>query len=295
MPYQIQRFILCLVTLLFVQSVSAQNKPSIVWHKINGGEWTRLYLQNSAFPHSSRMQGYSYKNLNFTYEVSYSDSSAIIFIPDGYRTVRKLNDVVVHFHGWNNEVLNVMHDPNFNIIPQFIRSNKNAILIFAQGPKNAMDSAGGKLETKNGLKNFIKEILNTLRDRERIPSGALGNLIISAHNGGYRPAILGLINGGLDIHIKELYLFDAFYDLTDNLIPWLRKDHDHRLRSVFTDHLAPEHRLFVKGLAANRIRYSTTLNEDINVLLQFSRVCHDCVMSENLEKWLKVSVLEDID
>lgn len=291
MPGKTHRFIV--MVLIVSHVLFAQDKPSIVWHQVNEGEWTRLYLKNSPFPHPSRQSGHTYKNLRFTYAVNYSDSSAIVFLPKGYKTLNEQNDLIVHFHGWNNEVLNVMH--NFNMLPQLYNSHKNAILILAQGPKNAMDSAGGKIEERNGLKRFIQEILNILKDDKKIANNKIGQIIISAHNGGYRPAILGLVNGGLEKNVKELFLFNAFYDLTDLIIPWLKMDKDHRLRSIYTESLAPEHREFLKLLYENGLRYNNVLKPDTKIMLQFSRACEDCLIENNFEKWLKNSPLEDIE
>ena len=285
--------LLMMVVLLISHILFAQDEPSIVWHKVDEGDWTRLYLKNSLFPHPSRISGHTYKGLRFNYAVNYSDSSAIVFLPRGYKTLNNVNNVIVHFHGWNNEVLNVMH--NFNMLPQVYHSGKNVILILAQGPKNAMDSAGGKIEERNGLKRFILEILTTLKEDNRITTNTIGQVIISAHNGGYRPAILGLVNGGLEKNIKELYLFDAFYDLTENIIPWLKLDKDNKLRSVYTESLAPEHRDFLKILYENGLRYNNVLTPETKIMLQFSRACHDCIVEDNFELWLKNSPLEDIE
>ncbi len=268
-----------------------QQKSSVVWHNSEGGSWARVYLQSSPFPHASRKSGHTYKNMVFTYSVNYSDSSAIVFIPDNYFSYGGQNDVIVHFHGWGNEVINVMHD--FDMPPQLVRSNKNAILIFAQGPKNAMDSAGGKMEEKNGLRMFIMETLDLLKAENRIAAKELGNVIISAHSGGYRPAILGLVNGGVGNKIKEVFLFDAFYDLTDRLIPWLEQDYENKLRSIYTDHLAEEHKEFAKLLSLKGLKYNTVLSRDTKILLKYTRACHDCVIEGNFEKWLKASFLED--
>jgi len=286
----------CILIILFflpsaprAQSLDAS---AVSWHPVSGGQWARIYLKNSPFPHSSRKYGFRYKNIFFNYKTSYSDSSAIIFIPDGYMPLHKLNNVVVHFHGWNNEVMNVMY--KFKFLTQFVAAHKNAILILAEGPKNAMDSNGGKMEEKDGLKRFLYEALLNLRTQKKISSAALGHVIISAHSGGYRPAILGLVKGGLPLHVKEIFLFDAFYDLTDLLIPWLKSDSGHRLRSIFTAHLAPEHRHFVRLLALQHLRYENTLSNDAQIYLKFTNVCHDCVMDGTFEKWLEASILEDI-
>ncbi len=281
-----------LIFVLMLRPLYTQEKPSVVWHEVNEGKWTKLYLKNSLFPHSSRQGTHKYKGLVFTKSLNYSDSSAVIFIPSGYKTFEGKNDLVVHFHGWNNEAVNVMHD--VNLLPQMYRSQKNAILIIAQGPKNAMDSSGGKIEERNGLKKYIREILTKLRADGQISTSRLGMLIISAHSGGYRPAILGLENGGLKKNIKELYLFDSFYDLTDKIIPWLKADKDNRLRSIYTENLAPEHQEFLKLLMINGLTYNNILAKEVKVILMGTRACHDCVMDGNFEKLLKMSYLRDI-
>ena len=283
---------LVLFIIVLFQQLSAQDEPSIVWHQVNEGSWTKLYLKNSLFPHSSRQRIYTYKDLVFTRNVNYSDSSAVVFIPKGYKTTG-YNDVIVHFHGWNNEAVNVMHD--FNLLGQLYRSKKNAILIIAQGPKNAMDSSGGKIEERNGLKKYIREILQKLKKEKVIAKSWLRKVIISAHSGGYRPAILGLVNGGLQKNIKEIFLFNSFYDLTENIVPWLKAEKDNRLRSIYTEDLVPKHQEFLKLLTQNGLTYNKIISDKTKIILKFSKACQDCVMDPNFESFLKISSLDDIE
>ena len=293
MPGKALTISIVLTIIVLSHQLIAQDKPSVVWHELNEGAWTKLYLKNSLFPHSSRQGTFTYKDLVFTRSANYSDSSAVVFIPTGYKTELGYNDVIVHFHGWNNEAVNVMHD--FNLLKQLFRSEKNAILVIAQGPKNAMDSSGGKIEERNGLKKFINEILTKLKDEQKIRSSRLGQLIISAHSGGYRPAILGLANGGLRKNINEIFLFDSFYDLTEKIIPWLKIDKDNRLRTIYTEDLAPKHQDFVKLLSANGMTYNNVFAKDVKIIIKSSKLCHDCVMDDNFEKLLKISLLNDIN
>jgi len=293
MPGKSVTISLVIFIVVLFQQLFAQDKPSVVWHGVDEGEWTKLYLKNSLFPHSSRKGTYTYKHLVFTKSVNYSDSSAVVFIPLNYETVLGYNDVIVHFHGWNNEAVNVMHD--FDLLKQLFRSEKNAILVIAQGPKNAMDSAGGKIEERNGLKKYIREILSKLRDDNKITTNRIGQLIISAHSGGYRPAILGLENGGLRKNIKEIFLFDSFYDLTEKIVPWLKADKDNRLRTIYTEDLAPKHQDFVKLISANGMIYNNVLAKEVKIIIKGSKLCHDCIMDENFERLLKISLLNDID
>jgi len=97
----------------------------------------------------------------------------------------------------------------------------NAILIVPQGPKNAPDSFGGKLEEKDGFEQFIEEIVIQLNDREVINTQEIGTIILSGHSGAYRVIGYILDRGGLTKHIKEVYLFDALYGELEKYLFWL--------------------------------------------------------------------------
>lgn len=101
----------------------------------------------------------------------------------------------------------------------------NAILIVPQGPKNAPDSFGGKLEEKDGFKRFIEEIVIHLNDREVINTQEIGTVILSGHSGAYRVMSYILDRGGLTGRIKEVYLFDALYGKLEKYLFWLDNYH----------------------------------------------------------------------
>ena len=71
--------------------------------------------------------------------------------PKDLSTTEKIN-FVVYFHGWNNNIDSAC--AQFDLIEQFCESNKNAIFVFPEGPKNSPDSFGGKLEEKDGLEKL---------------------------------------------------------------------------------------------------------------------------------------------
>jgi len=58
-------------------------------------------------------------------------------------------DFVVHFHGWKNHVEAVLR--HYQLIEQLMASRRNAVLVIPQGPCDAPDSFGGKLEDPGGL------------------------------------------------------------------------------------------------------------------------------------------------
>ncbi|MDZ7317885.1 MAG: class A beta-lactamase-related serine hydrolase [candidate division KSB1 bacterium] len=261
------------------------------WNPFPGGSWTRIFLRNAPFPHPSRQSGYTYRDQFFPFEPHYSDSSVIVIIPDGYSASTDGNDLVIHFHGWHNDVLQVMEQ--FNLAQQFIASRKNALLILAQGPYRASDSDGGKMEDNGGLKRLVEEILQRLTTEKQITNPTIGKVILSAHSGGYRPALLSLARGQLDNHITEVWLFDAFYAQTELLVPWLKQNKRNRLRSIYTEHLAPEHEAFIARLKKARLSYATTFAPSSRIVLSPTSVCHDCVMEKWFQTWLAASSLRD--
>jgi hypothetical protein len=188
-------------------------------------------LSNSPFPHHKRIHGHTYNNKSYSFEEHYNDSTVVIFVPKGFQPEEE-NDFVIHFHGWNNNVDSVLSQ--FNLIEQFSESNKNAILIVPQGPKNAPDSFGGKLEEGNGFQNFINEIAALLYEKKIIVNKKIGDIILSGHSGGFRVISYILMRGGLAENIKEVFLFDGLYGQIEKYTYWL--DHyDGILINIYTE------------------------------------------------------------
>ena len=175
-------------------------------------------LSNAPFPHQMRLNGHTYDNKFYSPENHYSDSTVIIFIPKGFKSQEK-NDFVIHFHGWYNNIDSVLHQ--FKLIEQFFESGKNAILVVPQGPKNAPDSFGGKLEDENRFCDFISEITELLYQKEIITSKQIGSVILSGHSGAYRMISFILMRGGLTNKIKEVLLFDGLYGQIEKYTYWL--------------------------------------------------------------------------
>lgn len=287
-----------LILLLAVVSGSAQERAT-VWQRSPDYEWTRLYLRHAPFPHPSRDNGHTYQENAadsttkkfFPRHPHYDDSTAIVIVPRGYHLVGG-NDLIIHFHGWWNEVDSVMK--TFGIVEQFIASRKNAILVLAQGPYRVPDSRGGKMEDDGGLRRFVEEIFQILKTERKIVDDNIGRVILSAHSGGYRPTAFAVANGGLAEHIRELFLFDAFYANYDKFTPWLKQNRQNHLRSIYTEHLAAEHQDFMKMLEKENLKYSDQLTASAQIVLLPTTVCHNCVIEENFKKWLEVSCLAAI-
>jgi hypothetical protein len=151
------------------------------------------------------------------------------------------------------------------------------------------------MEDEDGLRRFVAEILQTLKAEGKIDTNKIGRLILSAHSGGYRPAAFAVANGGLSEHIREVFLFDAFYGQYDKFVPWLKQNRANRLRSMYTEHLAVEHLEFIKVLKKEKLQYTNQLSAHARIVLMPTSVCHNCVMEGNFKKWLEVSCLAPIE
>lgn len=228
---QIVKHCLLLIVFFSITNVQFLNGQPLASRYKKYGNLIIAGLQNAPFPHQNRMNGHTYGNKSYLLEEHYNDSTVLIFIPKKYKPQDR-NDFVIHFHGWNNNVDSVLN--HFKLIEQLSESGKNAILIVPQGPKNAPDSFGGKLEEDNGFRNFINELVNLLYEKNIIGNKNIGDLILSGHSGGYRVISYILMRGGLTENIKEVFLFDGLYGQIEKYTYWL--DHfDGKLINIYTE------------------------------------------------------------
>ena len=218
----------------FLSLLTATTAPAgdTATHYADFGQLIVTQFVTAPFPHPSRTNGHTYQGKLFSAAEHYADSTAAIFIPKGFRETGTI-DFVVHFHGWNNTVAGTLSQ--FKLIEQLVASGKNAVLIVPEGPRDAPDSFGGKLEDAGGFKNFMAEVAATLRQNSALKQTnfALGNIILSGHSGGYHVMSAIVDRGGLPV--KEVWLFDALYGGTENFLAW--SDHQPgRLLNIYTDH-----------------------------------------------------------
>ncbi|MBN1349209.1 serine hydrolase [candidate division KSB1 bacterium] len=265
----------------------------INWNHFPGGRWAKLRLAHAPFPHPDRSQGFTNsKEEYFPFKGHYDEGSAVVIIPDDWQETGDGTNLVLHFHGHRNHVLNVLEQ--FELPQQLIAARKNAILVLAQGPQNAPDSFGGHMEEPDGLKNFVTEILVRLKTDRLIFKPKVNKLIISAHSGGYRPAAFVLDTGGMTEKIAEVYLFDAFYGQHDKIFNWVNR-YQGRLVSIYTEHLAEAHRLFMARLSEANIEFSTDLSENARLTFYPTTVAHNDVIFANFKRYLKSGRLENIE
>jgi hypothetical protein len=258
---------------------------------------------SAPFPHPARADGHSYQGKAYSAAEHYSDNTVAIFIPKGFRESDRV-DFVVHFHGWNNTVAGTL--ATFHLIEQLVASGKNAVLVVPEGPHNAPDSFGGKLEDAGGFKRFMDEVVATLRDRGGFNAKdfSVGRIILSGHSGGYH-VIAGILDrGGLTKNADEVWLFDALYGQVDSYLKWSDQTHG-RLLNIYTDHGGTkdeseklQQRLLLRGTKIYAIEETALTGGQLKAtqfVFLHTDLAHDDVMAKRnqFELFLTTSVLAD--
>lgn len=257
-----------LAGIAFMSSAAADvpQQPQ-TWVTSPEGQTLLRPFQNAPYPHASRAQGYTYQGKLFDAAGHYSDSTVGIFIPTGYRPSDTV-DYVVHFHGWSNHVSAVLD--HYALRQQFVESKLNAILLVPQGPEDATDSGGGKLELEPGaFAALIQEVTDFLVAAGKIHTHRIGKIALSTHSGGYKVTSAILVQGGLRDHITDVLLFDSSYGGLEGFTDWVSEGHGRRLVSIFTEHLAPENFMLITLLQKRHAAFDTLLEPDLkeNILL----------------------------
>lgn len=198
------------------------------------GQLIVTQMVNAPFPHPKRAEGHTYKDQLYSAADHYSNSEVAVFVPKGLRETGRL-DFVVHFHGWRQHLDGVL--AHYKLVEQMAASGRNAVLVVPQGPRDAPDSFGGKLEDPDGFKRFIDEVVATLKQHDALKKKdfAIGNIILSGHSGGYQVISSIVDRGGLTDHVAEVWLFDALYAQTDKFLAWYDKQHG-RFVDIYTEH-----------------------------------------------------------
>lgn len=266
------------------------------------GEMFVPQFSSAPFPHPNRINGHVYNNKAFSAKEHYNDSSVAIFIPKGFKSTGKIN-FVVYFHGWNNNIDSAC--AQYKLIEQFCESNKNAIFVFPEGPKNSPDSFGGKLEDKDGLKNLINDVLKFLIENKKIKSTKIGDIVLAGHSGAYRVISFCLMHGGLTQNISDIILFDALYGQTEIFIHWI-ESYKGRFIDIYTDDggTKKETKNLMKFLTNQKIPYlkiqesKLTLDNLKNnrIIFIHSYLSHNEVIAKQnqFRNYLKTCTLPDI-
>lgn len=265
------------------------------------GELLFTRLSTAPFPHPKRAAGHTYSGRQFTADEHYSDSSVAIFIPKGFRQTPVV-DIVVHIHGWWNNIDTVLK--RYRLPQQMAESGKNAILVVPEGPRNAPDSFGGKLEDPGGLKKFIDDVIDFLVRESKITTRSVGNVILSGHSGAYHAISFALLRGGMPEKIREVYLFDALYGQTEKFTYWI-EHYPGKMIDVYTDSggTKEETQALMEDLDGWHIPYISKDEKAVTPAdLQNNRLIfihsdleHDMVMDGRMQfrEYLKASCLSD--
>jgi hypothetical protein len=219
----------------FVLETAAQKESIIFDANVSNGPSEINFTYHSKyapFPDSARKNGHDYNGQHFTFEDHYDDSSVQIMVPKNF-SVKKPIELFVWFHGWFN---NIDSAGGFGLTEQFRDAGRNAIFIFPEGPKNAPDSYGGKLERPEMFTLFINDLLFKLAINKIIPKDKAYSIkdcsiTLAGHSGAYR-VISKIIQYN---KIDELLLFDAMYGGNDAYLKWIAESKQHRFIHIYTE------------------------------------------------------------
>jgi hypothetical protein len=266
------------------------------------GQAFAVPLAYAPFPHPARESGYTYKSYVYRRDGHYHDPRVAVFIPKGFREGATV-DLVVYFHGWLTRLSELF--PKFSLIEEFAASGKNALLVVPQGPRDAPDSFGGKLEDPDGFRKFVEDLLETLQEEKKLRTTRPGQIILAGHDGGYQVMAAILERGGLTAQIREVYLFDALFGQADKFAAWL-ETHRGKLRLIYTPYAGTRTQteeffasLQSKGQPAVMVaesEYSASMLATNRILFIASQLGHDEVVAQNhaFRDFLKASSLENI-
>jgi hypothetical protein len=202
--------------------------------QIASGRTFVVPFASAPYPHASRANGHVYQKQLYTAAAHYSNSNVGIFIPNGWRPENGAIDAVVHFYGWNHDVVKTFN--RYKLREQLVQSARNAVLIVPEGPTNAPDSGDGKLELdRGGFRRFVTDVAAWLRQNGISATDRIGRIVLTAHSGGYGGAGGVLTRGGMNDAITDVILFDSAYGYFDAFAQWTTAAPSHHLLSVFTD------------------------------------------------------------
>ena len=239
------------------------------WVASAEGETLLHAFHNAPFPYASREKGYTYDGKFYDAATHYSDNTIGIFIPAGYTPGAVVN-YVVHFHGWSNHVAGVLD--HYELRRQFAASGVNAILLVPQGPKDAPDSSGGRLEKEpEAFEALIREVTQFLVEAGKIRAGSsVGSIVLSTHSGGYLVTGAVLRQSALRTHITDVLLFDSSYGELEAFANWATEK-QRRLVTIFTRHLAPENFMLLSLLQRRHTAFTAILEPDLKESLLAAR------------------------
>jgi hypothetical protein len=254
------------------------------------GKTIRFTSAYAMFPDTARAKGHDYNGKHYDVATNYTDSSVLIYVPKSFQYNGKVN-LVFWFHGWGNSIDSAVKQ--YQLLQQFDASARNAIFVFPEGPKNAPDSYGGKLEQPQVFQELVKEVGQKLYEqmiiRPKINYSDMGlyDISLAGHSGAYR-VISRIIN---KTPVNEVILFDAMYGGNDAYLEWLSVP-EHRFINIYTkdggtfdnSHLIMKQltdSLHVPMISLNEDDVTEKILHDNNKLFMFSSKGHNEVITNN--------------
>lgn len=289
---------LMLLALFAGTACSTTGAAPIAWEQSDLGQTAIVPMQNAPYPHASRSEGFKRGDKTFPRDPHYVDNSVALFIPKGYRP-EKRTDLLVYFHGHSNHIRKALTD--YKLREQVAAGGKNVIFVFPEGPKDAPDSGGGKLEEKDGLKRFVAEVLDTLAADGKIKGREPGRVVLAGHSGAYQVISFCLEQGGLEGRVSEAWLLDSSYGRLDAFVDWAARNREGRFFTIFTDHLGGENVYMMTHMRKRGLPYELFDEDDVTDLLMkrthvlfvhTTKLTHDQTVRW-LERCLKTSGLAD--
>lgn len=261
----------------------------------------RFQAINAMFPDTARAAGHQYQGKQFPAALHYNDASVLVHVPAHFKPSKPF-ELVFWFHGWYNHIDSAT--AYFHLLEQFDASGRNAVFVFPEGPKNAPDSYGGKLEQPGVFDGLVQEVLTSLQrekvlKKKQLPLTTDLAITLAGHSGAYRviSKIIAYTN------IEEVLLFDALYGGNENYMKWMAASEKHRLINIYTkDGGTRENSLLVAKELKNKWNLNPVLvnEKDLTnwhfvnhrILFIDSHQQHNEVITyqNNLERYLKIRI-----
>lgn len=248
-----------LLNFVFTACTMAQTSQP-AWQSTDSAQIILRPFEHAPYPHKSREDGFKRGDKIYPRDPHYTDSTIGIVIPTGYVPGESV-DYIVYFHGHGSNVASTIKQ--YKLPEQLLAAKVNAIMIVPQGPKNAGDSGGGKLELDPGaFAKLIEEVGAFLVAEKKIKSPVVGRIVLSTHSGGYKVTAAVLDHGGMTDHITDVLLLDSSYGSLPWFAQWCKKARGGRLVSLFTEHLADENTELMALLEKDHTAFKLLMRSD---------------------------------
>ena len=230
----------------------------------------------------------------FPYRVApYRDASVLVYLPEQFSGRGGVN-AVVHVHGYHDRAVDSVR--RHELREQLARSGRDAILIAPQGPEMAADMSLGRLDGRGGLRRLLEDVVALLSCAGLAPDAELGQVVLTAHSGGYRGVANMLDRGGVEV--RAVHLFDALYSHESSFLSFART-RGRVLRSswVYRSGTEDNNEELSRALLGRRVRVSGTFDAASlrlrRVTIGLVRASHEGTMraAGAYGQWLEVSGL----